>query len=212
MKRIIISILYISNLNLYAQCDANISFKHMVDGSVELSISYDKSCIASINQENNKIKLILKSSTQTINKAFKESEGIDNNLIDNIISSAKSKLGYPYSPSHAGPNSFDCSGFVYYVFGKNGIKIPRTSRSQALISTPLNRQELKRGDIVVFDTAHRGHINHSGIYLGDGNFIHATSGRAYSVTISNLDRGFYKDKFRWGVRVIKNEQINESCY
>ena len=61
------------------------------------------------------------------------------------------------------------------------------------------------GDIVVFDTMHRGHINHSGIYIGDGKFIHATSGKAFRVTTSKLDSGFYKDKFRWGVRVRTNK-------
>jgi sulfane dehydrogenase subunit SoxC len=60
--------------------------------------------------------------------------------------------------------------------------------------------DLKKGDMVFFDTHERGHVNHSGVYLGDGRFIHASSGKAMSVTISELDKGFYVDKFRWGIR------------
>jgi len=124
-------------------------------------------------------------------------------IIDKIISTTKDKVGSRYEPGSTGPNSFDCSGFVYYVFKKNGIKIPRVSAKQAEISEKLSRDKLEKGDIVCFDTSNKGHINHVGIYLGDGRFIHSTLVRAYSVTVSNLNKGFYKDKFRWGVRVIK---------
>ena len=132
---------------------------------------------------------------------------IDKNstIIQKIVKTAKQKLGSPYRYGKSGPNSFDCSGFVYYVFKKIGIGIPRTSIEQSKTEHKLKRNELKVGDIVVFDTYHRGHVNHSGIYLGNGNFIHATSGKAFRVTISNLDKGFYLDKFRWGVRVIQDK-------
>jgi hypothetical protein len=60
---------------------------------------------------------------------------------------------------------------------------------------------LRKGDLVFFDTAQRGHVNHSGLYLGGGSFIHASSGKVYGVTISHLDRGFYARAFQWGVRV-----------
>jgi len=139
--------------------------------------------------------------------------GVDKNatIIQKIVESAKQKLGSPYQYGKSGPNSFDCSGFVYYVFTKFHIKIPRTSINQSKTEYKLKRDELRVGDIVVFDTYERGHVNHSGIYLGNGNFIHATSGKAFSVTISNLDKGFYKDKFRWGVRVIfENSYRKES--
>ena len=121
---------------------------------------------------------------------------------ENLIALAKSKLGNKYAPAQAGPDHFDCSGFVYYVFDRNGIRIPRSSRAQSESGGKLKRQELRMGDILFFDTYDRKHINHSGIYLGNGTFIHSSSGKAYGVTISNLDKGFYKDKFRWGIRKI----------
>ncbi len=124
--------------------------------------------------------------------------------IDKIITLAKSKIGDSYEFAKTGPDHFDCSGFVYYIFINNGIKIPRTSLKQSQSGKKIKREELKKGDMVFFDTYHRKHINHSGIYLGNGKFIHSSSGKVYSVTISNLDKGFYKDKFRWGVRKIQN--------
>ena len=122
--------------------------------------------------------------------------------VDKLITLANSKFGAKYIYAKAGPDEFDCSGFVYFVFKTNGIKIPRTSRNQSQSGDKLTREEIKRGDILFFDTGGRGHVNHSGVYLGDGKFIHASSGRAKGVTISNLDKGFYPDKFRWGIRKI----------
>ena len=121
--------------------------------------------------------------------------------VDRIITLAQKKIGSRYTYGEAGPDRFDCSGFVYYVFRKNGLTIPRTSIEQSRFRPRLTRRELRRGDVLFFDTGGRGHVNHSGIYLGHGRFIHASSGKAYGVTISNLDRGFYLDKFRWGGRV-----------
>jgi len=86
------------------------------------------------------------------------------------------------------------------VFAQNGIDLPRTALAQSKSGEKISRASLQPGDILFFDTAHRGHVNHSGIYLGEGKFIHASSGKAYGVTISDLDQGFYKEKFLWGVR------------
>ena len=140
-------------------------------------------------------KQVLEESNSSVNISSK---------VEKLIDLAKSKLGDSYEPAKAGPDHFDCSGFVYYVFKTNGMAIPRTSLLQSQSGEKLNRSDLKRGDILSFDTHDRKHINHSGIYLGDGKFIHSSSGKAYGVTISELDTGFYKDKFRWGVRKLNN--------
>ncbi len=118
-----------------------------------------------------------------------------------IVNIAKKYLGRPYRYGATGPNSFDCSGFVYRVTKEAGINIPRTSIAQSQIrGKKLSINELRDGDLLFFDTSHRGHVNHSGIYIGNHRFIHASSGKAHSVTISSLD-GWYRDKFRWGKRV-----------
>jgi len=131
-------------------------------------------------------------------------KSLDNNISQNIIvKTAKKYLGKPYRYGATGPNSFDCSGFVYAVFREVGIPIPRTSLAQSKIKgRKLSKSELKAGDLLSFDTSLKGHINHSGIYIGNHKFIHASSGKAHSVTISSLD-GWYRDKFRWGKRVKK---------
>ena len=122
-----------------------------------------------------------------------------------IVIEAQKHLGKPYKYGSIGPNSFDCSGFVYAVYKKIGIIIPRTSLNQSRIrGSKLSRGELKVGDLVFFDTSLRGHVNHSGIYLGNSKFIHASSGKAYSVTISNMN-GWYKDKFKWGKHINENK-------
>jgi len=131
-------------------------------------------------------------------------KSLDNNISQSnniIVKTAMKYLGKPYRYGATGPNSFDCSGFVYAVYKEVGIPIPRTSLAQSKIKgKKLSINELKAGDLLSFDTSLKGHINHSGIYIGDHKFIHASSGKAYSVTISSLD-GWYKDKFRWGKRV-----------
>jgi cell wall-associated NlpC family hydrolase len=117
---------------------------------------------------------------------------------ERLIRLAKSKIGSPYVYGRTGPRSFDCSGFVYYLHQRYKRKVARNSGMQSRIGKRLKRHELRRGDIVFFATGRRGRVNHSGIYLGKGKFIHASSGRAKGVTISDLD-GWYKRKFLWGI-------------
>ncbi len=192
---------------LGGECSIDVNYKQLSDGSTILNITHSKNCKMSISltEDGSSIKFSPKTSKKALKTESKTQTlgSSKDSLIDNIIKTAKNKVGSRYNPGSAGPDKFDCSGFVYYVFKQNGIKIPRVSTKQAQIGKKLKRDELKKGDIVCFDTAKRGRINHTGIYLGDGKFIHSTSGRAYSVTVSNLDKGFYKEKFRWGVRVVK---------
>ncbi len=123
--------------------------------------------------------------------------------VETLLTRAQSKLGDSYVYAATGPDHFDCSGFVYYLFKESGVTIPRSSLPQSKSGEKLTREEIQRGDILFFDTHERGHVNHSGVYLGNGKFIHSSSGKAYGVTISDLDKGFYKDKFRWGIRKLK---------
>ncbi|RLA62654.1 MAG: hypothetical protein DRQ78_07725, partial [Epsilonproteobacteria bacterium] len=97
-----------------------------------------------------------------------------------ITSLAKEKLGKKYVWGAAGgKNTFDCSGFTKYVYKKNGIDIPRTSIRQSKYGQYVKRADLKKGDLVFFDTSKRrkGYVNHVGIYIGNNKFIHASSSK-----------------------------------
>jgi len=171
-----------------------------------LTLSHDEKCEIMMDHNTSKIVLISKEHIPALSHQDKETNvTVTESKTDKLISLAKSKLGNSYEPAKAGPDHFDCSGFVYYLFKTNDISIPRSSLTQSKSGKKLTREELKKGDILFFDTAHRNHVNHSGVYLGDGKFIHSSSGKAYGVTISDLDKGFYPDKFRWGIRKIESK-------
>lgn len=124
-----------------------------------------------------------------------------------IIALAKEHLGEPYVYAASGPDRFDCSGFVYYCFKEvTGIKLGRTAYAQgyddtyAKISDP---DDLRAGDLVFFNTNSEDSdlSDHSGIYIGSGMFIHASSAAA-RVIISDLTDGYYQRTFSWGRRVL----------
>ncbi|WP_455542420.1 C40 family peptidase, partial [Intestinibacter sp.] len=94
-----------------------------------------------------------------------------------VIAYAKTLLGKPYVWGAQGPNSFDCSGFTYYVFkNKAGVVLPRTSSVQSNYGTYVSKSNLRAGDLVFFDTngANNGAVSHVGIYIGNGQMIHAS--------------------------------------
>ncbi|RUM71778.1 MAG: hypothetical protein DSZ09_02445 [Sulfurovum sp.] len=111
----------------------------------------------------------------------------------NIIKLAKTKLGKRYVWGAVGKGgTFDCSGFTNYVYKKNGIRIPRTSFNQSKYGAYVSRNNLQKGDLIFFDTSkrHKGYVNHVGIYLGNGKFIHASSAKK-KVVITSLKKKFY---------------------
>ncbi len=100
-----------------------------------------------------------------------------------LISDALQYVGVPYVFGGTSPEyGFDCSGFVQYVFALSGIDIPRTADYQFEIGTPVSKEDLIPGDLVFFETYAPG-ASHVGIYIGDGNFVDATSG---GVTVESL--------------------------
>ncbi len=208
MKSILLPLSFVTGSVLYAQtsitpieCKMHIDRVENDATQFTVTVSHDEKCEIMMDHNRSKIVLISKEYTPGLSHQIKEKNTIG--TADKLISLAKSKLGNSYAPAKAGPDHFDCSGFVYYLFKTNNVSIPRTSLKQSKSGKKLTRKELKRGDILFFDTAHRDHVNHSGVYLGEGKFIHSSSGKAYGVTISDLDKGFYLDKFRWGIRKIK---------
>ena len=111
----------------------------------------------------------------------------------NILKTAFSMLGVPYSFGGMSPGGFDCSGFVCYVYGKAGISLPRMADSQYYSLTHIPRANLQSGDLVFFETYCPG-PSHVGIYIGDGKFIHASSSKG--ITVSEVFTGY------WGARYL----------
>lgn len=124
--------------------------------------------------------------------------------VEFVCRMALEKLGTPYAPSSSGPDSFDSSGFLYYVYGLVGFALPRSTQGQGyMTSSRVAREALSRGDFVCFDTEEDDDLSdHVGIYLGSGQFIHA-SDAAGEVVISSMEEGYYSEVFSWGIRPLQ---------
>lgn len=92
-----------------------------------------------------------------------------------IAATSYNYLGYSYVYGAAGPNAFDCSGFTSYLYRQFGVTIPRTADYQAEVGMPVDKSNLTPGDLVFFSNRSNRSINHVGIYVGNGEFIHAST-------------------------------------
>ena len=138
--------------------------------------------------------LLFKSSKYHSNSLNGFGFGFSGNKSRKIISLAKTKLGQKYVWGAVGQKgTFDCSGFTSYVYRKNGIILPRTSFNQAKFGKLVSRHNLRKGDLIFFDTSKekKGYVNHVGIYIGNGKFIHASSAKK-KVVISKLTNFYAK--------------------
>ena len=121
------------------------------------------------------------------------SRGTGANSYRRLISLAKQYLGVPYVYGGATPGGgFDCSGFVYYVFGQMGMKLPRCADDQYLVGRPVSKENLQAGDLVFF-SADGVEVSHVGIYLKDGEFIHASSNSC--ITYDTLERDYRREHY-----------------
>ena len=125
---------------------------------------------------------------------------------EELILTAQAFMGAKYVWAANGPDCFDCSGFTRYVYKEHGMTIPRYSGNQAKVGITVGYNELQIGDLVFFDTEkkYRRKVNHVGIYIGDGKFIHASSAKKQVVITSFKEKRFYKNRFLWGKRVVNS--------
>ena len=120
-----------------------------------------------------------------------------------IISFAKQFLGKPYVYAASGPNSFDCSGFTWFVYKHFGFSISRGSSSQRYDGNAVAKADLAPGDIVLFTSPNSGgSVGHVGIYIGGGDFIHASSGSEMRVKIDTLNSGGYATRYKGARRIL----------
>jgi peptidoglycan endopeptidase LytE len=117
-----------------------------------------------------------------------------------IVASAKQYIGVPYRWGGITPQGFDCSGLIHYVFQQNGIKLPvRQSTAMSKLGQSVAKQDLQVGDLVFFATGSSKQINHVGIYIGDDQFISATSSKG--VKIDSLDSSY------WGPTLVGAQRV-----
>ena len=121
-----------------------------------------------------------------------------------IVAYAKEFLGCPYSWGATGPNAFDCSGFTYYVYKHFGYTLNRGATGQLSNgSSVASMYDLVPGDLVFFyDGKVSTPVSHVGIYIGDGQFINASTGDGRDVQIDDLFTGHYAKKYVYGRHII----------
>jgi hypothetical protein len=116
-------------------------------------------------------------------------------LRNEIVGTAKRFLGVPYrwggSSRHEG---FDCSGMTMVVYQLNGLNLPRSSKEQYRVGTPIRRSQLSQGDLVFFATSGGRRVSHVGIYVGKGRFIHAP-GRGKKIRTELLTKRYFKTRY-----------------
>ena len=118
-----------------------------------------------------------------------------------VVDYAKQFLGVPYVYGGNGPNSFDCSGFTTYVFRHFGYTLNRTATGQLSNGVSVSKSELQPGDLVFFKDGGSKPVSHVGIYIGGGQFIHASTS-TYEVRINDLNSGYYNGVYVYARRVL----------
>lgn len=118
-----------------------------------------------------------------------------------IVDYAKNFMGCKYVWGGNGPTSFDCSGFTKYVYAHFGYTLNRTATDQLSNGVSVTKDQLQPGDLVFFRANTSKPVSHVGIYIGGGQFIHAST-NAYVVQIDNLDSGYYSRVYVYGRHII----------
>ncbi len=116
-----------------------------------------------------------------------------------VVEAARARLGRPYRFGGQGPGGYDCSGLVQQVYREVGISLPRTAARQARVGRVLHPAEFQPGDLVLF--GQNGHVDHIGIWIGGGRFVHASSRRG--VVIDSLDTAWFRQRLLGGRRVLE---------
>jgi cell wall-associated NlpC family hydrolase len=201
-------------LNLIEQNSSINTKEQNISSLPTLSNNTDNNSTTIIVQQDNtlyELATVIQDNTNYEEENLSTPTQISNNWIEltkeeEIIDTAKEFLGIKYVWAANGPNCFDCSGFTKYVYKQNGITLPRYSGHQANVGIKVSYSELEKGDLVFFDTEHKfkGKVNHVGIYIGNGKFIHASSAKKKVIITSFNKKPFYKRRFLRGERVINS--------
>lgn len=157
--------------------------------SIELTLNF-KNIMNEVDASENESTTTTSSSSSTSNSKAQK-----------VVAMAKSKLGCKYVWGAQGPNTFDCSGLMWYCFKNAANKnLPRTSKEQSKVGTKISKSNLQAGDMVFFNTSGSG-VSHVGLYIGNGNMIHAPKPGDVVKTVS-INSNYYTKKFVTARRVL----------
>lgn len=121
--------------------------------------------------------------------------------VSSVVEYAKQYLGYPYVYGGTKPETgFDCTGFTYYIYNACGYSLSRACSVQAQSGVAVSREELQPGDLLLFNNTSDGSIGHVGIYIGNGQFIHAANPRR-GVVIDTIETGYYNTYYYLARRI-----------
>jgi len=135
-------------------------------------------------------------------------------LAESILDRGFELVGTPYRYGGASTKTgFDCSGFVSYLFHEEaGIDLPRSTREMIKLDAPLvARKDLEPGDIIFFNHRGRGRVSHTGIYIGDNEFIHSASRRSGGVRVDSLTDSYWRASYIEAKRVLDQASLPEQA-
>ena len=170
----------------------------------------DKALVAKLEEakkaHTEEVKIVKEDNTKILASIEKELK--KSNTIDQILNEASTYIGTPYRFGGMTRSGIDCSAFVLSVYGSvTGINLPRISSAQAQEGERVEREELKKGDLLFFQTRGR-RISHVGIVQditpeGEIKFIHASTSKG--VTISSLNEKYWGARYRFAKRILNDD-------
>ena len=136
-------------------------------------------------------------------RVMDESDTAASGIAAQVVETALSFVGYPYVYGGSSPKGFDCSGFTSYIYKQFGYSLNRTCSGQLDNGTPVSMSELQPGDLVIFKkyASSSGRASHVGIYIGGGEFVHASTAKV-GVIVNKLTDAYYTTGFVGGRRIV----------
>ena len=163
------------------------------------TVTYKKAVLTSkpiiINSKTIRPVKVTKKSTRTTVSSRDEA------VIDKVIRKGINVLGTPYKYGSSGGGTFDCSGFTAFAYKAAAVDLPHSSSAQADLGKHVSKTELEKGDLIIFNNPANTKIGHVGIYIGNNNFIHASTNNG--VTITSLDSKYYVERYVDARRVLQ---------